>query len=339
MTIPMNLCSIQDQCGGCPRMSEPLAEQRAHRIERVSSLLGVPVTQLIESPETEGYRSRIELTPGPEGHLGYRSRRSHTSISVERCVVARPEINALLSKVGTVPAYIHRIAFRSNGQAVAMHIRCKDKFRKKAQAWVRGLEHLGVPLALNGKGVFRDPSTRIEVCGVLHQLSPSTFYQVNLPINEQLVRDVVDTALSFQPTAVLDLYSGAGNFSLPIAKMGVPVTLVEAHPAATKDARRTIAQLGVNAEIQTVSADRFRAGDAFFDVAILDPPRKGAGPVLDQVLTTRPRAVILVSCNPQTLASDLNRAQHHGYHMSGVRLYEMFPHTDHVETMGVLVRD
>jgi len=198
---------------------------------------------------------------------------------------------------------------------------------------------LGVPLALNGKGVFKDASTRLEVCGVVHQLSPSTFYQVNLDINEQLVSDVVKTVLSFQPSSVLDLFSGAGNFSLPIAKAGIPVTLVEAHPAATKDARRTIAKLGVQAEIHAVSADQFRAGDAFFDVAILDPPRRGAGAVIDQVLTTRPRAVILISCNPKTLATDLARAKSHGYSMKGVRLYEMFPHTDHVETMGVLVRE
>ena len=335
----MSLCSIQEQCGGCPRMSESLAAQRAHRIERVSSLLDVPVTQLIESPETEGYRSRIELTPGPDGRLGYRSRRSHTGITVEKCIVARPEINALLNEVGIVPSYIERVAFRSNGQNASIHIRCKDKFRRKAQAWLQTLEHLGVPLALNGRGVFLDPSTRIEVCGVLHQLSPSTFYQVNLAINEKLVSDVIDAVLGFQPSAVLDLFSGAGNFSLPIAKKGIPVTLVEAHPAATKDARRTISKLNVEAKIQTISADKFRAGDAFFDVAILDPPRKGAGPVMDQVLTTRPRAVVLISCNPHTLASDLVRAKRHGYRMQGVRLYEMFPHTDHVETMGVLVRD
>ena len=335
----MSLCSIQDQCGGCPRMSEPLADQRAHRIERVSSLLDLPVTQLIESPETEGYRSRIELTPGPEGVLGYRSRRSHTGVSVKKCVVARPEINALLGEIGVVPSYIQRVAFRSNGKSVSMHIRCKDKFRRKAQNWLQTLEHLGIPLALNGRGVFMDASTRLEVCGVLHQLSPSTFYQVNLEINEKLVSDVIDVVLSFKPSAVLDLFSGAGNFSLPIAKTGIPVTLVEAHPAATKDARRTIAKLDVQAEIQTVSADQFRAGDAFFDVAILDPPRKGAGPVMDQVLMTRPRAVVLISCNPHTLASDLIRAKRHGYRMQGVRLYEMFPHTDHVETMGVLVRE
>ncbi len=320
-------------------MSESLSEQRADRMTRVSSLLNLPVTDLVVSPLTEGYRARIELTPGPDGHLGYRSRRSHASVPVSNCVIARPEINALLGRMGTVPSFVERVVFRSNGKTVSLDIRCKDRFRKKAKTWLHSLECLGVPLALNGRGAYLDPSTRIEVSGVLHQLSPSTFYQVNLEINEKLVSDVIETVLSFQPSAVLDLFSGAGNFSLPLAKMGIPVTLVEAHPSATKDARRTMTNLNIQANIQNIRADQFRAGDAFFDVAILDPPRAGAGTVMDQVLVTRPRAVVLISCNPNSLVNDLTRANRHGYTMRSVRLYEMFPHTDHVETMGVLVRD
>ena len=335
----MSLCAIQDQCGGCPRMSESLSDQRADRIARVSALLSLPVTDLIPSPLTEGYRARIELTPGPDGHLGYRSRRSHASVPVPKCVIARPEINELLGKLGTIPSYVERVVFRSDGNTVSLHFRCKDRFRKKAKAWLQTLEWLGAPLALNGRGTYLDPSTRIEVGGVLHQLSPSTFYQVNLEINEKLVADVVEAVLSFQPSAVLDLFSGAGNFSLPLAKMGIPVTLVEAHASAIKDARRTMKRLNLQANIQNIRADQFRAGDAFFDVAILDPPRAGAGAVMDQILMTRPRAVVLISCNPSTLVNDLSRAKHHGYTMRGVQLYEMFPHTDHVETMGVLVRD
>ena len=319
-------------------MSDTLSAQREHRIARVSKLLNVPIAELIEAPETEGYRARIEMTPGPDGRLGYRSHRSHSSVAVDRCAVARPEINALIPKIGNVPSFIQRVALRSDGTSVSMHIRCKDKHRNRAQNWMKSMEHLNVPLALNGRGVYLDPSIRLKVSGILHKLSPSTFYQVNLSINERLVADVVETVLDLKPSGVLDLFSGAGNFSLPLAKAGIKVTLIEAHPTATKDARKTAERLGLQADIRTASADHFQAGDAFFDVAILDPPRKGAGPVIDQVLTTRPRAVVLISCNPRTLASDLQRAKQHGYFMKEVRLYEMFPHTDHVESMGVLVR-
>ena len=244
-------------------MSEPLADQRDHRIERVSHLLGIPVSSVVTSPRTEGYRARIELTPGPDGRLGYRSHRSHVSVPVEHCPIARPEINQILPKIGPVPDFIQRIALRSNGQEVILHARCKDKLRNKALAWMNSLTHLQIPLALNGRGVHLDPSTRIEVMGVAHQFSPATFYQVNLEINAHLVKDVIDTVMSYSPTAVLALFRGAGNFSLPLALQGVRVTLIESHPTATKDARRTANKLGVEAEIRTSNAEDFQAGDAF----------------------------------------------------------------------------
>ena len=123
---------------------------------------------------------------------------------------------------------------------------------------------------------------------------------------------------------------------MPLAARGYAVTMMEAHPTATKDGRKTAARLNLNVSIHTKQAESFEAGEVFFDVAILDPPRKGAGAVVDQVLMTRPRAVVMVSCNPSALASDLKRAKAHGYRMKNVRLYEMFPHSDHVEVMGVL---
>ncbi len=334
----MSLCPIQEQCGGCPRMSEPMDQQRSERMRRVEHMLNIPVGGLIKSPQTEGYRARIELTPGVDGALGYMRHRTHDAVPVTNCTVARPEINDILPRIGPVPAFIQRVGFRSDGVRVVIHARCKDKHRHKAAGWLKTLEHLDIPLALNGRGVFLNAFTQLNVAGILHQLSPSTFYQVNLEVNERLVADVVEIVQTLEPAAILDLFSGAGNFSMPLAQLGLPVTMIEAHPTATKDARRTAASLGIDADIRTSGAEHYRAGDAFFDVAILDPPRRGAGAVIDQVLTTRPRAVVLISCNPKTLSADLQRASNHGYTMDSAELYEMFPHTDHVETMGVLRR-
>ena len=319
-------------------MPEPLPQQRAERIRRVEHTLGLPVSKLIESPRTEQYRARIELTPGADGQLGYMKHRTHETVAVTHCAVARPEINELLPHIGAVPRFIQRVGFRSNGSSVVIHARCKDRHRNKALGWLKSLETLDVPLALNGRAVYLDPLTQLTVAGIQHKLSPATFYQVNLEVNDQLVADVLEDVQKIGPTAVLDLFSGAGNFSMPIAQTGRPVTMIEAHPTATKDARRTAAAHGINADIRTSGAEHYQAGDAFFDLAILDPPRRGAGAVLEQVLTTRPGAVVLVSCNPKTLAADLHRANSHGYAMNSVRLYEMFPHTDHVESMGILMR-
>ena len=317
-------------------MDQHLDEQRSEHVRRVESMLGIPVSAFVPSARTLGFRSRIELTPGPDGRLGYRAPRSHLAIPVESCAVARPEINALLEHIGEVPRYIERVAFRSDGQNVVVHFKTKDRNRQRALSWLNSLQSLRAGLALNGRGIRGPSATHLTVAGVEHQLSPATFYQVNLEVNEQLVSDVIAIVEQANPSAILDLFSGAGNLSMPLAARGHRVTMMEAHPTATKDGRKTAARLNLSVDIQTKKAESFQAGDVFFDVAILDPPRKGAGAVMEQILMTRPKAVVMVSCNPKALASDLKRARSLGYRMTSVSLYEMFPHSHHVEAMGVL---
>lgn len=317
-------------------MHETMEAQREwHRI-RVERQLGIPVVNYTVSPRTQGYRARIELTRGKDGSLGFRAHRSHEHVEIQSCPVARPEINDILRRLPSAPRPVERLALRSNGVDVVLHAQCKDKHRSSVRSWLETLTELGIPLAINGRGFIRDPTTHLMVAGIQHRLSPSTFYQVNLEINAALVQDVKNLVVQESPTAVLDLFSGAGNLSLPIAAQGIECTLVESHPTAIKDAKRTAIDHGLSIKVQTARAETFEAGDAFFDVAILDPPRKGAGAVIEQVLLTRPKSVIMVSCNTQTLVSDLKRASKYGYTMSDVRLYEMFPHTHHIEAMGVL---
>lgn len=332
----MSLCPIKSECGGCPSMDQHLDEQRSEHIRRVEAMLGIPVSAFVPSVRTLGFRSRIELTPGPDGRLGYRAPRSHTAIPVDSCAIARPEINALLEHIGDVPRYIDRVAFRSDGENVIVHFKTKDRHRGKAQRWLEGHASIGAGIALNGRGIRGPSATHLTVAGIEHHLSPATFYQVNLEVNEQLVTDVITIVEQAQPSSILDLFSGAGNLSMPLAARGHRVTMMEAHPTATKDGRKTAARLNLSVDIQTKKAESFQAGDVFFDVAILDPPRKGAGSVIDQVLMTRPKTVVMVSCNPKALAADLKRARGLGYRMHSVALYEMFPHSHHVEAMGVL---
>jgi 23S rRNA (uracil1939-C5)-methyltransferase len=332
----VSLCPIKDDCGGCPNMDESLENQRARHVERTERMLGIPVSGMTHSGQDLGFRARIELTPGPTGRLGYRAPRSHTPVPIRHCPVARPEINDVLDRIGTVPAFVERVAFRSDGSRVVVHVKTRDRHKPKAARWIAELEDLEVPIALNGRGVRGDATTRLSVAGVEHWLSPATFYQVNLEVNERLVSDVINIVEDAKPNAILDLFSGAGNLSMPLAVRGHRVTMMEAHPTATRDGRKTAERLKLSVDIRTVKAESYQAGDAFFDVAIIDPPRKGAGSVIEQVLLTRPRCVVMVSCNPRALAADLKRARKCGYTMPSVHLYEMFPHSDHVEAMGVL---
>ena len=230
----MSLCPIKSECGGCPSMDDSLDVQRSEHITRVEEWLGIPVSELITSPNTLGFRSRIELTPGPHGQLSYRAPRSHTAIPVEACAVARPEINDVLRNLTTVPTFIDRVAFRGDGTHVVLHFKTKDKHKRKAFRWLQDLGDIGATIALNGRGINGDAGTRLNVAGIEHRLSPDTFYQVILEINQRLVADVVHEVEKAQPTAVLDLFSGAGNLSMPLAAHGHRVTMMEAHPTKVR---------------------------------------------------------------------------------------------------------
>jgi 23S rRNA (uracil1939-C5)-methyltransferase len=176
------------------------------------------------------------------------------------------------------------------------------------------------------------------VSDVRLHIGPASFFQVNPDVNAALVQAVVAACAGAKQ--VVDLYAGVGNLGLPIAKAtGAAVLLVESHPQAAADARKAARANGISAEVRTADADAFRAGDAWFDVAVLDPPRIGAPGVLAQLAITRPRRIIYVSCNPKALARDLRALRDAGYSQEHTSVFDMFPQTDHIETMCILGRN
>ena len=183
-----------------------------------------------------------------------------------------------------------------------------------------------------------------ERIGSLHYLlSPTAFFQTNVHA-ARVLQDYVVQSLG-HAERVLDLYCGSGLFSLPLAVKGVRVTGVEENPQAITDA-------AANARLNRVPSSRARFIAASvesslpglrkepWDGVILDPPRQGCS---DQVLEAtfqdlRPPTVTYVSCNPQSLAAELPGILQCGYRVADVRAVDMFPHTDHLETVVTLRR-
>lgn len=329
-------CPIRGQCGGCPSLDEPLSQQRERKLDLLRRGLGREPDGFVASPRPLGYRARVTFTVGADGALGYQAAGSHAQVPVARCAVARDEINAALELLrAQAPDLrpISRLELRSDGARVVLSAESSH------EAPARGLlSRLPLASALNGRTVQGDPGLTLTVGGVTHQIGPRSFYQVNLEVNALLVEAVRDAVLARAPGHVLDLYAGIGNLSLPLAARGVPVTLVESDPAALRDARATLKRCGLQAELRQQDAARLRAGELFFDVAILDPPRAGAPGLIDKLLLTRPRAIVVVSCNPYTLSRDVSPAIKAGYRIEQLVAFDMFPHTPHVETLCVLGR-
>ncbi len=180
-----------------------------------------------------------------------------------------------------------------------------------------------------------------ELDDLMFLLRPTTFFQVNVAAATTLL-NLIRAGLGYQVGGrLLDLYCGAGAFTLPLARTAVEVVGVEEYAGAVVDAERSAA-------VNHISNVRFVVGRAEavldrlagdFDAIVLDPPRRGCHPRVRQALLARaPRRIVYVSCHPATLARDLYTLIGGGYTVERVTPVDLFPQTPHVESVVVLVR-
>ncbi len=341
-------CSIHALCGACDRM--PLGAKVAldAKVEHIEKLLGRSVESVHPSPRALGYRARIELKVDSAGRLGYFRPRSHEHVPVPMCAIARAEINAVLGRLPPLLG-LEAVELRSDGERIVLHAgpgrgkqhpKAIKRILRQTLGDSASLAEYGLSgIAVTGRPLLGDCSLQIAAGGITHHISPGSFYQVNLEVNQLLVDRIGSAVRGCSPSAVLDLYSGAGNLSMPLAADGVSVTQVELAGSSVRDARATARREGLRVDIREGNAGKTSAGDIFFDVAILDPPRAGAPGLLAELMITRPRAILYVSCDPRSLARDLRHAQDLGYRVSGLELFDMFPQTSHCETLCILERD
>lgn len=315
-----------------------------------------------------GYRNKVELSwysdsalDGTETlDLAFFRRGSKGKIVVDGTSLARPEINQLARQVRD----LLRTKQVTARQLKTLLIRCDQAGNCVWQLYTK--DRLGDVIspdeatALSAQGgeiiysaprspasriterlaCFGDPVLQDTILGVPFRYATEGFFQVNLPVYEQALRDMqrfvqVQDSTS-QPT--LDLYAGVGTISLTIGSDNV--TLVEINADAVREMQRNIRQLGRTSQAKAILAPSEQAlehitGDALI---ILDPPRAGLHTdVITKLLATQPQRILYLSCNPVTQARDVALlATHYGiaYH----RGYNFFPRTPHSEHLVVLDR-
>ncbi len=322
-------CAIVDRCGGCDLGRIPAPQRREALLNLVRTSLK-PSTEptWIDVPATG--RARIKLTHAA-GRWGYLEPRSHRLLPVEDCPATHPLLRELLPSLEghDRPDGPRTLELRTDGRKVV------GVLDRGEPADLPGIPHL----AVGGRARRGDPRLELPVAGLKLRASPLSFYQVNLEGNERLVARVVENVRRVAPGRIVDLYAGIGNITIPVAlALGVPVAAVEHEGQATRDLAHNAATYGLDVEIHTGDARRFDLTQIPFDVAILDPPRAGAGVVLERVLLQRPRAIQLVSCHLLAAARDLRTARKAGYRLTDLAVIDFFPWTHHVETLAFLER-
>jgi 23S rRNA (uracil1939-C5)-methyltransferase len=196
----------------------------------------------------------------------------------------------------------------------------------------------GVVLRSGGaREVIGDATITIELePGCTIEVDADQFSQVNRDQNRKLITAVLEMAAVDDGTPVLDLFCGAGNFSLPLARRGARVTGVDAEALAIAAAQRNAARMDLcNTQFIAMKAadiarflERARYRPA---VVIVDPPRTGAPDLMEPIARLRPHAVIYASCDTSTLVRDLQSLVASGYEIGRVRAFDFFPNTHHAE--------
>jgi len=192
-------------------------------------------------------------------------------------------------------------------------------------------------IVLFGKGYIED-----TLCGKIFRISPQSFFQVNSVQTEVLYRLVAEMANLTGKETVLDAYCGVGSIGLTLVDRCKSLIGVELNPQAVRDAQGNTRRNGItNANFYCDDAGRFIRQCAMdnypMDVVLMDPPRSGSDELfLSSLLYLKPRCVVYVSCDPVTLSRDLGYLQKGGYTLRRAVPVDMFPATEHVETVVLL---
>jgi len=347
-------CAWVDDCGGCPWQHVALDAQRAaktavvaEQLARLGALADVPVLPILAAPADLGYRGRIALAV--EGRrVGYRGARSHRLVAIDGCAIADPALSAHLEVVrgwvgalrtppervelAVAPGGVALVAHGRAAPAAADHDTTARLLRDVAS--VRGAVLLGGGTRI----VVGDATVHVALePGLALEAPADAFTQPNPAANRMLVATAMAIAAVAPGTRALDLYCGAGNFTLPLARRGARVLGVERAPVAVEAARANVARLGF-ADVELVAGDvaavlRARPS-APVDVAVLDPPRPGAAGALAALAAWRPARIVYVSCDPATLARDARTLATLGWRCARVQPVDCFPHTHHVECVA-----
>jgi tRNA/tmRNA/rRNA uracil-C5-methylase (TrmA/RlmC/RlmD family) len=337
------------RCGGCvwqhlrPQAQAELKtrlvrEQLAH----LGGLPDAPVRPALRprapgAPEGYGYRERATLTAAGDGRLGFLRASSHQVHPVDRCPLLASGLGELPDQLGRHPPGAKvRLRRGADGERLVV-------LEANAAARTRFLPPAGVSWATlrgNGKVVEGEgaPFVTERVAGVELHVSAASFFQVHRAGAEVLV-DLVGQALGPAPAEVLlDLYAGVGLFAATVGARAGKVIAVESWKPAVRDAKRNLRHRPDATVLQDDVANalpRLRAAD----VAVLDPPRSGAGArVLERLAALGPRAVALVSCDPAALARDVRLLTDLGYHPAWIQPVDLFPQTAHIEAVTALHR-
>ncbi len=355
-------CPYVGACGGCPWQAarydaqlEAKQKSVADALGRIGKLKNYELLPMIPSPAEYRYRRRIRLHAGPDGKLGYHRLFSHQLIEIDSCLIASEGADR---RLGAAREWARRL----RSPLVEMEIVESDD----AEAVVLVGKIEGAIASADHPASARFVEEHPEIAGVVlfgkhcrqvwgrgtiviepedglgMDVDAEVFTQVNRAGNRRLVAEIIEWGAFSPSDRVLELYSGAGNFTLPVARRAGEVLAVEADARAVENGkknsmRNSLRNIRWRQSHAPKAARRLREEGEKFTKVVLDPPRSGAKGLEQDLSRLGAEKIFYVSCNPATLARDLAGFEKKGYALKRLRPVDLFPHTFHVESLAELV--
>lgn len=334
-------CPVFGQCGGCHYQQAGVDFQVARKTEILREVFRrvgkfeAPAEILVKCGEPWGYRNRTQFHLDGDGRIGFLAWASHDLVPVESCPISAPAINQAAGALRELmqdrrwPRFVREIELFTNGERTMLNVLSTEGARGVAGTffeWVAGK----IPGAAEGSILYKAAGEELRV-------SHSSFFQVN----RFLIADLVACALEgAEGDSALDLYSGVGLFSVPLARRFKRLDAVETASSALRDLEFNAKRAGVEIAAHRMQSEQYlEALETAPDFVLADPPRSGLGKhVVKHLARLMPPKVTVVSCDPATLARDLAALLPAGYRIESVTLVDLFPQTFHLETVTRLVR-
>ena len=306
-------CEYFKACGGCTwqhvREDEQILQKELILTDLFKKFLpeiSYELSASIKSENSFHYRNRIQLKQSGQ-KLGYFKKSSHEIVDIDSCLIAETEISSQISVIKT-------------------QLRPTQEL-KKYELRINQLNQFEYyPIGDGGEGL--------------------SFSQVNNSVNKVLVNEVVGLVKKINPEFLTELYAGAGNFTFSILKdlPDLRIESVEMNSKLTSFATKKLTELKLQKRLFAFTSDC----ESFVirrplsqELVLLDPPRAGCSDsVLQKIIDTASRNILYVSCHPVFLARDLKRILqiHPEYRISHLQIFDMFPQTDHFETVVLLTK-
>lgn len=341
-------CPYFEVCGGCDLRHMDYSNQLKYKENKVEEILkkfskidDIKVNNILECESSDGYRNKIKLCVNRK--LGLNKKQSHECISIDSCLLADSNISKIIHilnnyNLDNVNEVLIRSSYFTKDEMIVFSV----KNDKKLDINLTEFEKMGISIIVqNGKKqeILIGKGNIIEKLNdISYIISPSSFFQINTRQTLKLYNLILKKCNLNGKEIVYDLYCGTGTIGIYLSYNCKKVIGIEINEEAVKDAKANVKLNGIkNCEFYSGDvSDVISSQTEPADIIVVDPPRAGLDNItIENIFRLNPKKIVYVSCDPVTLARDLNIFREK-YNIEDVTPVDMFPNTYHVECVCVL---